>query len=244
MCREPMFMSLRASLRLALLLLVGVAACASDSEPSDTGSQEPDIRQSNKLTSDAATESACGANGRGSCPLGQCPLEGRRIDEARRCTRDAEPVGCAPAGTACPPAIVFGIDAQGVRWSFPSGCVPSGFSRLNDVGEAVGFQFCTAPVTPPPPCEARPTDDCGHDGMCKLASGIQYDPTRRCRWPGTTKLACVDFKDGCSTVITHASYAGELTPSFQFNDSCIPPKYVTHENAESVDDWQICAEAR
>jgi hypothetical protein len=144
--------------------------------------------------------------------------------------------------------VLFGRDARGTRWSFPSGCLPDGFMPIigDEQTQISNFSFCERGPTPTPPCEALSIehDDCSKDARCKIARGIQYDSTRRCRWPGLVELACVDFQNGCSTVITHASYADERTPSFQFPDSCIPLKYVSRSGGELVDGRPLCPEAR
>jgi hypothetical protein len=193
-----------------------------------------------------ATASSCGGTGSNGCPAGQCPLQAHRIDETRGCLTKSEPVGCWPVSSSCPPQIVFGRDAQGARWSFPSGCVPQGFTRIegSEQTQVALLEDCDPRVTPAPACDARGIEDCGSDKRCKVANAIQYDPVRRCRWPGSVQVACVDFSDGCSTLITHASYAGQRMPSFAFNDSCIPPKYVSQPGGESVDGWSICPEAQ
>jgi hypothetical protein len=197
-------------------------------------------------TATIPTASQCGSAGAGDCAAGQCPLQGHRIDEARGCVSKGEPVGCWPAGSFCPPQILFGRDAQGRRWSFPSGCLPDGFTRIEgaEQRQISGLSDCEPAVTPTPSCDALSVADCGENTLCKVARGIQYDPARRCRWPDMVELACVDFSDGCSTLITHASYADERVPSFQFPDSCIPAKYVSRPGGELVDAWPICPEAK
>jgi len=192
------------------------------------------------------TASDCGSAGAQGCAAGQCPLDGRRIDEARGCVGKVERVGCWAGSSWCPPQVLFGRDAHGGRWSFPSGCLPDGYTRITDdeQTEVSGLSYCEQAPAPAPACDGLSVDDCGENTRCKVARGIQYDPKRRCRWPSMVDLACVDFGNGCSTVITHASYADERVPSFQFPDSCIPPKYVSRAGGELVDAWPICPEAK
>jgi hypothetical protein len=194
----------------------------------------------------APMASECGSAGAQGCAPGECSLEGHPIDEANGCVGKKEAVGCWPAGPFCPPQALFGRDARGARWSFPSGCLPGGFALItgDEQTEVSGLSLCEQAPIPTPSCEALSVDDCSKSTRCKIARGIQYDPTRHCRWPGMVELACVDFRNGCSTVVTHASYADERTPSFQFPDGCIPLKYVSRPGGELVDAWPICPEAR
>ncbi len=196
--------------------------------------------------SGAPATSECGSSGRQSCPVGECPHEASRLDEARGCWKKSEMVGCTPAGSSCPPVILYMRDAQGARWQFPSGCPLPGFTRVaeSEVAQLISLQHCDPPMTTPPACDALSVETCDAGTRCKVARGIQYDPMRRCRWPGFAQVACVEFSMGCSTAITHASYADQRMPSFQFNDSCIPPKYVSLPGSELVDDWPICPEAQ
>jgi hypothetical protein len=193
-----------------------------------------------------ASEERCGSVGRQHCAPGQCPLVGHRIDEARACVGAAEPLSsCVAAGHYCPPQVLFGKDAQGARWSFPSGCVPPGFTLIDaSEGKLGGLQFCTRPSMAPARCSELASNACGTDARCRAVRGIQYDPVRHCRWPGLAEVGCVDAMQGCSSVVTHASYAGEGMPSFQFPDSCIPSKFVVASLPNSaVDNWEVCPEA-
>lgn len=194
----------------------------------------------------APTNSECGSTGRMNCAVGECPLSAQRVDEGRGCLTNGEPVACWPAGSSCPPVILFARDARGARWSFPGGCIPEGFTRLpeGEVAEVISLPWCDPPATTPPACDALSVETCDANTRCKIARGVQYDPMRRCRWPGLAQIACVDFSKGCSAVLTHASYADQRMPSFQFNDSCIPPKYVSRTDNEPVGEWPICPEAQ
>jgi hypothetical protein len=151
-----------------------------------------------------------------------------------------------PADSYCPPDSLLVRDRDGGTWSFPSGCLLDGFTHVNGTERDPfkSFDYCERPSRPTRPCLELDTSTCSKDARCLVLRGIQYDPLRHCRLPGYAEIGCADATNGCSSVVTHASYADERVPSFQFPSGCIPSKFVsTPAGGESVDAWPVCPEA-
>jgi hypothetical protein len=230
---------LAASLTLALAALAG--SCVDALDPTTDSGAEAD-----RDRKDAA--------GQVGCPSGTRTLSGQRVDPSRACIGESAALGCSTAA-GCDDAETVVRDAEGSLWWLPNLCIPKGFEALPTAKEQeiLNWKRCSTFSQPSDGgtsgysdaagysdagvCGARGREGCSR-GECAVL-GYPADEMRGCFGP------CADATNGCSSVVTHASYADERVPSFQFPGGCIPSKFVSAPppGGESVDDWPVCPEA-
>ncbi len=77
----------------------------------------------------------------------QAQILARPYNKEKACLGDWQPVGCNPYTSSCPAADTYAVDQSGQCFYFRDLCIPTGFTRVDDVDAG-----CPTPGTPLPNC--------------------------------------------------------------------------------------------